>query len=88
VAGLKEALESSTASANELTRSLFEEANWTASRVADFVNSTRNVTIATTNSSGQPHAAVVIGGCVDRPELSVGIASQRTVLTDRTVDHV
>jgi len=52
VAGLKEALESSTASANELTCSLFEEANWTGSRVADFVNSTRNVTIATTNSSG------------------------------------
>jgi hypothetical protein len=64
VAGIGEALESSLASANELTRSLFGDANWTPSQVAEFVNSTRNVTIATTNSSGQPHAAVVIGGCL------------------------
>ena len=64
MSGIEAALESSMASANELTRALFEDAGWTASRVADFVNGTRNVTIATTNSSGQPHAAVVIGGCV------------------------
>ena len=65
MARLSVAVDESFGRAGEFTRSLFGEERWTAAQIEGFVNEQRNVTIASTNTSGQPHAAVVIGGCVD-----------------------
>ena len=64
VAGISDAIAASLASASEFTRSLFGEESWTAEQVIEFVNTQRNATVATVNSSGQPHAAVVIAASV------------------------
>lgn len=56
---ITEAIAASNAAASAFTRELFEE-QWTAGRVASFVNERRNATIATVSPAGQPHAAVVI----------------------------
>ena len=56
---ITEAIAASSAGASSFTRQLFEE-QWTADRVASFVNERRNATIATVSQAGQPHAAVVI----------------------------
>lgn len=56
---ITEAIAASSAGASSFTQQLFEE-QWTAGRVASFVNERRNATIATVNQTGQPHAAVVI----------------------------
>ena len=62
---IAEALAASHQRASEFTRSLFEE-SWTSDQVVDFINRSRNATIATTNPQGQPHAAVVIVGSVNQ----------------------
>ena len=61
---MSEALAASLAGASAFSRSLFADDAWTATQVTDFVNERRNATIATTNTSGQPHASVVIAGSV------------------------
>ena len=62
---LQEALDRSIRRASPFTRSLFESVQWDAERVARFVNANRNVTVSTVTFAGEPHAAVVIGACVD-----------------------
>jgi pyridoxine/pyridoxamine 5'-phosphate oxidase len=64
VSGIAAALALSARSASPLTKELFAE-SWTAEQLADFVCEQRNATIATTNTSGQPHAAVVIASVTD-----------------------
>lgn len=64
MAGIADAIAASLAGASEFTRSLFGEESWTAQQVVEFVNRQRNATVATVNSSGQPHAAVVIAASV------------------------
>lgn len=60
---ITEAIAASNAVASTFTQQLFED-QWTADRVASFVNERRNATIATVSPAGQPHAAVVIAACV------------------------
>lgn len=62
--GIAEAIASSNAAASSFTRQLFEE-QWSADRVASFVNERRNATIASVSETGQPHAAVVIAASLD-----------------------
>lgn len=61
--GIATAIATSSASASPLTRELFAD-QWTAQRVAEFVNERRNATVATVNANGQPHAAVVIAASI------------------------
>ena len=61
---LSDALATSRDRATEFTRSLFAEEQWTADQVVELVNRQRNATIASVNTAGQPHAAVVIAGSV------------------------
>ena len=65
VSTISAAIAASLLGASEFTRSLFGEESWTAEQVVRFVNERRNATIATVNSGGQPHAAVVIAASVD-----------------------
>ncbi|MBI5738873.1 MAG: pyridoxamine 5'-phosphate oxidase family protein [Mycolicibacterium neoaurum] len=60
---ITDAIETSKAGANTFTRQLFED-QWSADRVASFINERRNATIATVSQTGQPHAAVVIAASV------------------------
>jgi pyridoxine/pyridoxamine 5'-phosphate oxidase len=62
--GIVTAIASSRAHASPFTRQLFSEDQWSAERVAEFVNERRNATVATVSSAGQPHAAVVIAASV------------------------
>jgi nitroimidazol reductase NimA-like FMN-containing flavoprotein (pyridoxamine 5'-phosphate oxidase superfamily) len=52
------------AAASPFTRSL-EGEDRTAHQVEEFINATRNVTVAVVRSNGHPHAVPVIGGCID-----------------------
>ena len=61
---LQDLLDASMAAASPFTRSL-EGGDRTAQQVEEFVNATRNVTVAVVRSNGQPHAVPVIGGCID-----------------------
>ena len=61
--GITEAIAASNAVASSFTRELFED-QWSADRVASFVNERRNATVATVSQAGQPHAAVVIAASV------------------------
>ena len=61
---LQDLLNTSLATASRFTRSLEGDAR-TARQVEDFINATRNVTLAVVRSNGLPHAAPVIGGCVE-----------------------
>jgi nitroimidazol reductase NimA-like FMN-containing flavoprotein (pyridoxamine 5'-phosphate oxidase superfamily) len=61
---LQELLDASLATASAFTRSLEGEQR-TARQVEEFINATRNVTVAVVRRNGLPHAAPVIGGCVD-----------------------
>ncbi len=61
---LQTVLDVSKASASLFTLSLEGEER-TAAQVEEFVNATRNVTVAVVRKNGLPHAAPVIGGCVD-----------------------
>ncbi len=63
--GIDAAIEASRAQASSFTRSLFADDQWSADRVAAFVNERRNATIATVSAAGQPHAAVVIAASID-----------------------
>ncbi len=63
--GIVTAIASSRAHASSFTRQLFSEDQWSAERVAEFVNERRNATVATVSPAGQPHAAVVIAASVD-----------------------
>jgi hypothetical protein len=65
VSDLQEALDRSMANASAFTRSFMGSDQWDATRVADFVNATRNITIATVTGAGEPHAVVVIAACLD-----------------------
>ena len=58
------AIEASLVRASPFTHEIFEE-RWSAPRVVEFINERPNATIASVNSSSQPHAAVVIAACVD-----------------------
>lgn len=62
--GISEAIDASLAGASDFARSLFGDDSWTAEQVSDFVNERRNATIATVNTNGQPHAAVIIAASV------------------------
>jgi pyridoxine/pyridoxamine 5'-phosphate oxidase len=62
---MQEAIDRSMAGANDFTRAMFAELEWTADEVISFVNSVRSATIATANVNGAPHAAVVIAACHD-----------------------
>jgi len=61
---LQDLLDASMAAASPFTRSL-EGDERTAREVEEFINATRNVTLAVVRSTGLPHAAPVIGGCVE-----------------------
>ncbi len=61
---LQEILDRSRQNASAFTTSLEGEVQ-TAVQLEQFVNATRNVTLAVVRSSGLPHAAPVIGGCID-----------------------
>lgn len=61
---LQNLLDASRATASRFTRSLEGEVR-TARQVEEFINATRNVTLAVVRSNGLPHAAPVIGGCVE-----------------------
>ena len=61
---LQNLLDASMASASPFTRSL-EGEEQSAAQVEEFINAARNITIAVVRSTGLPHAAPVIGGCVD-----------------------
>lgn len=61
---LQALLDASMAAAAPFTRSLEGEER-TAHKVEEFINATRNVTIAVVRRTGLPHAAPVIGGCVE-----------------------
>ncbi len=62
---LQAVLDRSIADASPFTRSLFEATRWSADQVIAFVNRTRNVSVASITATGDPHAAVVIGACLD-----------------------
>lgn len=62
---LQGALDRSLQRASSFTRSLFADGSWDALRVEEFINTARNITIATVTKSGSPHAAVVIAACLD-----------------------
>jgi nitroimidazol reductase NimA-like FMN-containing flavoprotein (pyridoxamine 5'-phosphate oxidase superfamily) len=64
IATLQDLLDASMAAASPFTRSLEGEMR-TAREVEEFINATRNVTIAVVRRTGLPHAAPVIGGCVE-----------------------
>jgi|ERR1700728_998846 nitroimidazol reductase NimA-like FMN-containing flavoprotein (pyridoxamine 5'-phosphate oxidase superfamily) len=64
IENLQDLLDASMAAASPFTRSLEGEER-TAREVEDFINATRNVTIAVVRRTGLPHAAPVIGGCVE-----------------------
>lgn len=51
--------------ANTLIRELLEENHWDALEIQDFLNRTRDITIATVLRDGRPHASSVIGACLD-----------------------
>jgi nitroimidazol reductase NimA-like FMN-containing flavoprotein (pyridoxamine 5'-phosphate oxidase superfamily) len=61
---LQDLLDASQAAASPFTRSLEGEER-TAREVEEFINATRNVTAAVVRCTGLPHAAPVIGGCVE-----------------------
>jgi hypothetical protein len=61
---LQSLLDASLAAASHFTRSLEGEVR-TARQVEEFINATRNVTLAVVRRNGLPHAAPVIGGCVE-----------------------
>jgi hypothetical protein len=61
---LQDLMDASKAAASPFTRQL-EGDERTAQEVQDFVNHTRNLTLAVVRRDGLPHAAPVIGGCVD-----------------------
>ncbi len=57
-------IDRSLARASEFTRSLFEDAPWSAAQVAELVNKSQ-LTVASVSAAGMPHAAVVIAACQD-----------------------
>jgi hypothetical protein len=57
-------LDESRRNASPFTNSLEGEVQ-SAVQLEQFVNATRNVTLAVVRSGGLPHAAPVIGGCID-----------------------
>jgi hypothetical protein len=61
---LQALLNESRNTASSFTRQLEGEER-TAQDVEDFINHTRNITVAVTRQDGRPHASPVIGGCVD-----------------------
>lgn len=61
---LQEILDQSRQNASPFTHSLEGEVQ-RAVQLEQFVNATRNVTLAVVRSGGLPHAAPVIGGCLD-----------------------
>ena len=63
--GIVTAIAASRAHASSFTRELFAADQWSAERVAEFVNERRNATVATVSAAGQPHAAVVIAASAD-----------------------
>jgi hypothetical protein len=62
---LQAALDRSRANASALSRSLFADSTWDAPRVTEFVNEIATVSVSTVTAAGEPHAAVVIGACLD-----------------------
>lgn len=61
---LQALLVSSRQRASPFTPALEGEAR-TASQVEEFINATRNITVAVVRRNGLPHAAPVIGACVN-----------------------
>jgi hypothetical protein len=61
---LQRVVESSVQNASALSQQLFRD-HWDAEQIQAFINQTRNITIATVSRDGRPHAASVIGGCLD-----------------------
>jgi pyridoxine/pyridoxamine 5'-phosphate oxidase len=62
---LQKTIDDSIANASTFTRGLFESNHWTAQQLQDYANEEASMTVATVGKDGQPHAAVVIAGCVD-----------------------
>jgi hypothetical protein len=81
---LQEALDRSLRNASPFTRSLFEAVQWDAERVVRFVNANRNVTVSTVTFAGEPHAAVVVGACL---EASIHFTVAPRSLLARTLAH-
>ncbi|MGH2760750.1 MAG: pyridoxamine 5'-phosphate oxidase family protein [Actinomycetota bacterium] len=65
ISDLQRVLEASIRAANPLMRELLEENHWDATEIQGYINRTRDITIATVLLDGRPHAASVIGACVD-----------------------
>jgi hypothetical protein len=79
---LQQVLDRSYREAGSLTRTFLAEEPWRADEVADFVNQARDLTLATVMPDGTPHAAVVIGGCLDGDlycTASIGSAMLRNI---------
>ena len=79
---LQEVLDRSYEEAGALTRTFLAEEPWRADEVSDFVNQARDLTVATVMPDGTPHAAVVIGGCLDGDlycTASIGSAMLRNI---------
>ncbi len=62
---LQRTIDASIAGASSLTRSVFENNQWSAQQMQDFANEGGRMTIATVGKDGRPHAGVVIAACVD-----------------------
>ena len=62
---MQQVLDASLASASRLTQSLFAGPRWTAGQASDFINSVRQITVATVSARGEPHAATAICACLD-----------------------
>ena len=62
---LQQALDLSLERATPFAKSLFEGNTWTADEVQDFANAVGSITLATIDAQGRPHAAPLIGGCMD-----------------------
>ncbi|HEY3842734.1 MAG TPA: hypothetical protein VGL48_05730 [Acidimicrobiales bacterium] len=60
-------LDESRRNGSPFTNSLEGEVQ-SAVQLEQFVNATRNVTLAVVRRGGLPHAAPVIGGCIDAPQ--------------------
>ena len=60
---LQDLLDRSRQRASAFTRSL-EGEHRTAGDVEEFINATRNITVAVVRRDGSPHATPVIGGCL------------------------
>jgi hypothetical protein len=62
---LQAVLDRSFERAQPFTRSFLPATAWRAEAVQEFINATRNMTVAVVRRDGRPHAAPVIAACTD-----------------------